>query len=73
MEDLFKALISAGPKVARFVLATVVVTIMAGIVYDRFIRGESGPPIRDVAPMLVVVGLMGGAVLNRLLRAASNK
>jgi hypothetical protein len=73
MGDLLKALVGAGPSIMRFLLAAVVATIAAGILYDRLIRGESGPPIRDVAPMLVVVGLIGGAVLDRLLRLALQK
>lgn len=73
MEDLIKGLASAGPKVARFVLTTVIATIFAGIVYDHFIRGESGPSVRDIAPMLVVIGLIGGAILYKLLPSRSRE
>lgn len=73
MEDLWKSLIGAGPSVVRFAIATAVSTVAAGIIYDRVIRGENGPPIRDVAPMLVVVGLIGGAVISRFLRPDAGK
>ena len=73
MEDFFKYIANSGPGVVRFFICFILSTIAISIFYDRFIRIEGGPSVRDVAPMLFVFGFASGLLVNRVLSKRSRK
>jgi hypothetical protein len=72
VEEILKAIAALGPSVAKYIFACLVAIIVFGLLYDRLIRGETGPPARDVAPMIGLGGIVVFALSRCLLRKLQN-